>query len=203
MPDEYIESLADLRRLYAEPGERALRKQLTRLDPHCRRFIELSPFLVIASGGATDMDASPRGGEPGFVRVVDETTLWIPNSSGNNRLDTLANLLADNRVGLLFMIPGVDETLRINGTARLTADTNKLNAFASMKRPPKLLIEVTVREAYLHCAKALMRSRLWSADAQCDRASLPTLGEMLRDHTGIETKPESQAEMVERYEREL
>jgi uncharacterized protein len=203
MADEYIETEEALRTLYQSPSDRALRKQLMALDRHCRRFIELSPFLVIATTGESGIDASPRGGDAGFVRVVDEKTLWIPDSPGNNRLDSLANILQCDRVGVIFMIPGVDETLRVNGAARLTAAANKLDQFADANRKPKLLIEITVKEAYLHCAKALMRSRLWSPEAQCDRSVLPTLGVMLSEQLGLSTTPETQEQMLERYKRDL
>ena len=203
MPDGYIDSLEDLRRLYAQPGERAVRKQLPVLDRHCRRFIELSPFVVIASGAGGKLDASPRGGAPGFVRVVDEVTLWIPDSPGNNRLDSLANIIATGRVGLLFLIPGVDETLRLNGSARVSADAEKVRQLATEKRTPKVIIEVTAAEVFLHCAKALMRSRLWAPEARNDRSVLPTMGEMLADHTGVGGTPESQEQMTARYERDL
>lgn len=197
-----IKTVEELRRLYAEPGERAVRKQLSRLDRHCRRFIELSPFVVIASGGE-QFDASPRGGPPGFVKVVDETTLWIPDAPGNNRLDSLVNILETGRIGLLFLIPGVDETLRVNGPASLSADPEKLQRAVSGERVPKLVIEVTVAEAYLHCAKALMRSRLWADDARQDRSLLPTMGEMLAEQIGTSGPVETQEEMVARYREQL
>src|ERR1700710_1480958 len=115
-----IESADALRRLYSEPKERAIKKQLSRLDQHCSRFITMSPFVVIASGSTgAHMDASPRGGDPGFVKIPDHGTLLIPDASGNNRLDTLTNIIASGKIGLLFFVPGVDETLRVNGTARL------------------------------------------------------------------------------------
>jgi PPOX class probable FMN-dependent enzyme len=203
MSTNVIGSVDELRRLYAEPGERAVRKQLARLDRHGRRFIELSPFVVIASAGAGGMDASPRGGEPGFIRVVDEVTVAIPDAPGNNRLDTLENLLVDSRVGLFFMIPGVDETLRVNGAARLTTDPDRLRALASANWTPKLVIEVAVEQAYLHCAKALMRSRLWAAESQRERSVLPTIGEMLREQIGSTDPAESQESMLARYRRDL
>lgn len=198
-----IDTVAELRRLFAEPGERAVRKQLARLDRHCRRFIELAPFVVLASANDTHLDASPRGGEPGFVKVVDDATLWIPDAPGNNRLDSLQNIIATGRVGLLFLIPGVDETLRINGGARVSADPEKLRQFATEKRTPKIVIEVTVEEAYLHCAKALMRSKLWAEESRRERSVLPTLGEMLAEQVGSTTPPESQEEMVARYQKDL
>ena len=203
MNEGYIESIEGLRALYATPNERAVRKQLPKLDRHCRHFVELSPFVVIATGGTEGLDASPRGGPPGFVRVIDEYTLWIPDSPGNNRLDSLVNLLTIGEIGLLFLIPGVDETLRVNGTVRLSVDDSKLRFMATEKRTPKLLIEVSVREAYLHCAKALMRSKLWSPDSRVERSVLPTIGEMLAEQLGSTAPPEPQAEMLARYEKEL
>ena len=154
----HIGSIEALRSFYRDPSERAVRKQLDRLDAHCRRFIALSPFLVIASSDAEGrVDASPRGGDPGFVKVADERTVLIPDSPGNNRLDSLQNLIARPGVGMLFLIPGVDETLRINGRATLRTDEALIDLCASERRRPPLVIAVEVTEAYLHCAKALMR----------------------------------------------
>lgn len=199
-----IDSIEQLRTLYVLPKERAVRKQLAFLDAHCRRFIELSPFVVVAScSAARSMDASPRGGPPGFVKVVDARTVLIPDAPGNNRLDTLENILETGKIGLLFMIPGVDETLRANGTARLSRREEHLERFAGVNRPPKLVIEVAVTEVYLHCAKALMRSALWSPASRVDRSALPSMGEMLRSQTGMEGPAESQAEMLARYAAEL
>jgi PPOX class probable FMN-dependent enzyme len=199
-----ILSLAALRALYREPAERAVKKQLDRLDAHCRRFLSLSPFVVIASTDARDrVDASPRGGDPGFVKVADDRTLLIPDSPGNNRLDSLQNLLERPGVGLFFMIPGVDETLRVNGTAALRTDEALLDLCASERRRPPLVIAVTVQEAYLHCAKALMRSKLWDASAKQARSVLPSMNQMLKDQIGLEGEPESEAAMRERYRRDL
>ena len=194
-----------LRALYAAPGERAVRKQQAQLDAHCQRFIALSPFCVLASGGGTGtvLDASPRGGAPGFVKSPDAHTLLLPDAGGNNRLDTLSNLLDDPRIGLVFLIPGVDETLRVNGTARLREEALYTDFFTAERQRPKLVIEVRVAEAYLHCPKALMRSRLWSADAQVDRAVLPTLGQMIHDQMGLATEPESQVAMLQRYRAQM
>lgn len=199
-----IDSVAQLRTLYPMPKERALRKQLDALDDHCRRFVALSPFVVVASGDAAGgLDASPRGGAPGFVRCVDAHTMLIPDAPGNNRLDTLENIVATGRIGLLFMIPGVDETLRVNGGARLTVAPDRLSAFANDSRPPKLVIEVSVREAYLHCAKALMRSSLWDPATRIDRTALPTMGRMLADQIGASGPVETQQEMLARYAADL
>jgi PPOX class probable FMN-dependent enzyme len=199
----YIESVEELRRHFAEPSERAVGKQLARLDVHCRAFIQLSPFVVVASGSAGRLDASPRGGSPGFVKVVDDATLWIPDAPGNNRLDSLANVVASGRAGLLFLVPGVDETLRVNGAARVSVDPGKLAHFASDGRLPRVLLEIAVEEAFLHCAKALMRSRLWSDEARQERAVLPTMGRMLADQLGTPGPVETQAQMLARYERDL
>lgn len=199
-----IESVEALRRFYSEAKGRAVQKQIDHIDVHCARFIGLSPFVVIASVDSHGaLDASPRGGAPGFVRVADARTLLMPDSPGNNRLDTLTNIMATGSVGLLFMIPGVDETLRVNGTARLNDDASILSTFAGDKRTPKLVIEVTVSEAYLHCAKAFMRSQLWSPASVVDRAALPTMGEMLSDQTGMPGAPETQDEMRARYAADL
>ena len=194
-----------LRTLYAAPGERAVRKQLGQLDAHCRRFVALSPLCVIATSGTAGslLDASPRGGPPGFVQVTDAGDLLLPDAGGNNRLDTLTNLLHDPRIGLLFLIPGVDETLRVNGTARLRDEPEFTALFAAERQPPKLVVQVQVREAYLHCAKALMRSRLWQAAAQVERSVLPTLNQMIHDQIGNPAAPESQAEMVARYAQQI
>jgi uncharacterized protein len=199
-----ITSVDALRALYATPGERAVKKQLSSLDRHCRRFIELSRLLVLATAGATGtMDASPRGGVPGFIKVRDERTLLVPDAPGNNRLDSLENILATGRVGLLFLVPGVDETLRVNGSAVLSRAADNLAFCTDDRRVPKVVVRVTVQEAYLHCAKALMRSRLWSPESHVERSLLPTLGQMIHDQTGIQAPAETQEEMVKRYGPDL
>jgi len=193
-----------LRALYPQARERALKKQLAAIDVHARRFIELSPFVVLASGSAAGaLDASPRGGAPGFVKVADANTLLIPDSPGNNRLDSCRNIVETGGVGLLFMIPGFDETLRVNGTATLTQDAALLARCADERRTPKLVVRVAVSEVYLHCAKAFMRSRLWAPDARVPRETLPTMGQMLNDQTGIQTPPETHEQMCRRYAADL
>ena len=200
----HITTQTQLRALYAAPKERAVKKQLTSLDAHCQRFISLSPFVVVATGAAAgDMDNSPRGGAPGFVQCVDAHTLLLPDAPGNNRLDSLENIVATGRVGLLFMVPGVDETLRVNGRAVLSQDGVDIARCTNERRAPVLVIRVTVEAAYLHCAKALMRSSLWSPMAQVARSALPSAGQMLRDHTGIQTPVETPEEMRRRYEPDL
>lgn len=199
-----ITTVDALRALYEQPSDRAVRKELRSLDPHCRRFVELSPFLVMASVGASGThDASPRGGAPGFVKVPDENTLLIPDASGNNRLDSLENVVATGRVGLLFLVPGVDESLRVNGRAVLSTDPALIDACRDERRAPKLVIQVTVEEAYLHCAKALMRSSLWDPSIQVDRKTLPSLGEMVKDQLKLSSPAETQEEMMKYYQAHL
>jgi PPOX class probable FMN-dependent enzyme len=160
--------------------------------------------MVMATGGAAGLlDASPRGGEPGFVKAADPRTLLIPDAPGNNRLDSLRNIVETGRIGLLFMLPGVDETLRVNGSARLTQQAGRMQLFAGEKRAPRLIIEVQVREAYLHCAKAMMRSKLWHDSARVSRSVLPSLAQMINDQTGSDAPAESQARMLERYAADL
>jgi uncharacterized protein len=204
MTSHTIDNLDALRSLYAEPGERARKKQLAALDVHARRFIELSQFVLLASSGADGaIDASPRGGAPGFVKTPDAHTLLLPDAPGNNRLDSFSNIVETGRVGLLFLIRGFDETLRVNGTAVLSLDAADIARCSDEKRAPKLVIRISVREVYLHCAKAFMRSRLWSAERHVPRDTMPTLGQMIRDQTGIEVAPETQEEMVRRYAADL
>ena len=199
-----IETLEQLRALYKAPAERTLQKVIHRMDTHCRTLIAHAPFLLLATSSADGpADVSPRGGEPGFVRVADDKTLEIPDFPGNNRLDTLTNIVSNPEVAAIFLVPGMDETLRINGTAEIRDDTELCADFAVNGRPPKAVIRVTVRDAYLHCAKALMRSRLWDPAARIDRASLPTMGQMLKDQIGHDDPPESREEMLERYKDAL
>ncbi|MNM21478.1 Pyridoxamine 5'-phosphate oxidase [compost metagenome] len=199
-----IDTLEQLREHYPPAQGRALSKQLDHLDPHCIAFIGLSPFAVLATGGAAgQLDASPRGGAPGFVQVLDRHTLLLPDAKGNNRLDSFSNIAETGRAGLLFMIPGVDETLRVNGEASLSDDAALLALFAGERNPPRLVMRLRVAEAYLHCAKALMRSRLWDSAAQVERSVLPSMGQMISDQTGGSATLESQAQMLARYAANL
>ena len=178
------------------------RKALTRLDRHCRRFVELSPFVVVGTSGAAGQDVSPRGGPPGFVKLLDAETLLLPDFPGNNRLDSIENILEDGRIGMLFLVPGMDETLRVNGRATLEADPALRAQTAVDGRTPLSVLRVAVEQAYLHCGKALMRSALWDPAAQIDRATLPSMGEMLRDQLSLD-KGETQDEMLLRYKQTL
>jgi PPOX class probable FMN-dependent enzyme len=199
-----IDSAEALRDFYPAARPRAVAKELDHLDPHCRRYIALSPFLVLATVGADGrVDASPRGGEPGFVRVLDERRLWLPDASGNNRLDSFTNIAQTGRCGLLFFLPGMDETLRVNGRALLRDDADVLAQFAPQRQPPRLVLEVVVEEAYLHCAKALMRSKLWSDEHHVDRAAFPSMGQMIKEQSGSTEPAETQEQMLLRYREEL
>ena len=204
----HITTLDSLLALYPPAGERSVMKELPALDAHAVRFIRVSPFVVLSSsnkGGA--MDASPRGGAPGFARVLDARTLLIADAPGNNRLDTLQNIIETGQLGLLFLVPGMDETLRVNGTAVLSTLEAECKLCEDERRVPKLVIRVTVQASYLHCAKALMRSALWDATRHIDRAAMPSMGEMLRDQIADRVKPdtvfETQEQMLERYRQTL
>lgn len=185
-----IRDRAALRQVYAQPSERAVQKQLPRLDKHCRAFIAISPFVVVATAGSDGrMDCSPRGDQPGFVQVHGERTLLLPDRVGNNRLDSIQNLLDNPRIGLLFVVPGMNETLRVNGRARLSVAPALLDRFVVSNAKPRSVIVVEVEEAYMHCARSFLRARLWDAKAQIDRKSFPTLGQILADQVaGVEAE---------------
>ena len=179
-----IDSLDQLRALYPAPQERSLKKQLGALDAHCLRFIALSPFVVIASSGdANALDASPRGGAPGFVRALDAHTLLIPDAPGNNRLDTLENIVATGRVGLLFLIPGSGSTLRVNGRARLSTDPALLDSFVMEGKAPRSVTVIAVDSVYFQCARAIIRSDLWNPAKHVAAKDLPTPGQILASIT--------------------
>ena len=187
MTDHVIGTLEELRGRYGEPSDRAVRKSLDRLDRHCRRFIELSPFVVLATAGADGrVDCSPRGDPAGFVAVLDDRTVLLPDRPGNNRIDSLGNVLENPCVGMLFMIPGVDETLRLNGRATLITDPARLEPLSVRGRAPRSGLVIEVEEVFLQCTKALVRSRLWAEESRVERrAALPSFGQMLADHVGL------------------
>jgi uncharacterized protein len=194
----------DLRERYGEPSELAVLKQLDHIDKHCRAFIAISPFLVIGTMGADGLgDVSPKGDAPGFVLVSDEKTLVIPDRPGNNRTDTLLNLLDNPGVGLIFLVPGMNETLRVNGTARIVTDPAVLEAMLVNDRPPRSAIVVDVKETYLHCAKALIRSKLWSDEHRIERKSFPTLGQIITDQAGRGDVKKADERIDEAYRTKL
>jgi hypothetical protein len=199
-----IENPQQLRKIYGEPMERAVKKQLTRLDRHCRNFIALSPFLVIASSDpAGRCDASPKGDMPGFVRVVDDTTLLIPDRLGNNRVDTLGNLLLRPGVGLIFFVPGVNETLRVNGRAQVTTDPSLLEPLAVNGKVPRSGILVAAEEIYFHCGKALIRSDLWNPKKHVARGSWPSLGRIIAEQVGGMDPDDAERQTAESYRTRL
>jgi hypothetical protein len=177
---------ADLRAIYKQPSSGAAAKTLKGLDQHFRRFIELSPFLCLSTSGPNGLgDVSPRGGEPGFVHVLDATHLAMPDRPGNNRLDNLSNILHRPGVGLLFVIPGFEDTLRVNGTAQVTTDVTLMQRFVTNEKLPLSVIVIEVKEAYLHCGKAIRRAALWNMESQIDRRTYPTAGQIYRDQLAL------------------
>lgn len=175
-----------LRRIYGEPMKLALEKVVTRIDRMCSTLIERAPFVVISTADAQGrQDVSPKGDAPGFVAILDEHTLAIPDRKGNNRLDGMENVLQNPNIGLLFMVPGYRETLRVNGKARISADPDLCARFTVQGKAPTTVMLVDVEEAFIHCGKALIRSRLWEADAQVAKGDMPTAGQLfaMKDKT--------------------
>jgi uncharacterized protein len=201
---DVIENAVQLREVYGAPSERSLKKQLSRFDKHCRAFIERSPFLVIASSDPSGRcDASPKGDMPGFVRVLDDHTVLIPDRLGNNRIDTLGNLLARPGVGLIFFVPGLNETLRVNGRARLTTDQALLDPLVVNGKLPRSGIVVAADEIYFHCGKALICSDLWNPEKHLPRSQFPSLGRILADQIGGISVEESERLTAESYKTRL
>lgn len=200
-----VTSLDELRDLVGTPGEMALRKELAALDDHCRAFIAASPFVLVGTSGASGRcDVSPRGDAPGFVLVLDEKTLLIPDRPGNRRVDSFRNIVENPHVGLLFVVPGVEETLRLNGRATLVRDTGLLERLRAQNKTPTIAIGVEVEEVFLHCAKAFRRSHLWQSDTWPERSSLPTLGTILRDQLRPDTSAaELDCALEEAYQKNL
>ncbi|MER8748195.1 pyridoxamine 5'-phosphate oxidase family protein [Mesorhizobium sp. M1050] len=191
---EFVTTRDELRTIYKtpRPTDGSIRKEMKALDGHCRSFIGKSPFVLIGSSdGAGNADVTPKGDKPGFAAVLDDTTIAIPDRPGNNRLDTLENILLHPSVGLLFLIPGMNETLRVNGEARITVDGGLRERLAIDGKEPQSVVVVTVKAAYMHCAKAFMRSDLWKPETWYDRATLPTLGQILRDQLALADSAEA------------
>jgi PPOX class probable FMN-dependent enzyme len=200
------DAAAELNRLYQAPHPRTVAKDIGYVDKHGRRFIALSPFAALASVGPNGtVDVSPRGGGPGFVHVAEDgKSLLMPDRPGNNRLDSLRNVAeGSGEVGLMFMIPGVDDIYRVNGRAILVVDDALAREFAEFDKVPKALLKVEVREAYLHCPKALMRADLWGDKYRVDRASLPSLSEMVSEQVGLPKPTTTHEEQVEGWREQL
>ena len=177
-----VNNYSELRDLYKSPAPRAAQKVLDYLDVHCRNFISLSPLCVLSSAGANGQaDASPRGDPPGFVQVLDEKTLLLPDRPGNNQVDSLQNIVQNPAVGLLFFVPGMNETLRVKGKAEIVSDEDVLEPMKVKRRPPISGLRITVEEAFLHCGRALIRSRIWDPEVQIHRSEYPTYGQVLAD----------------------
>jgi PPOX class probable FMN-dependent enzyme len=174
-----ITTLEQLQAIYGEPGETSIVKEVNWITPHYRALIEASPFAVLATSGPEGLDCSPRGDKPGFVRIADERTLLLPDRRGNNRTDSLRNIIRDDRVALLFLIPGSGTTLRANGRAHLSNETDLLNRFIIDGQPPRCVIVMAVESIYFQCARAIVRSDLWNPNKHADPQSVPTPGEIL------------------------
>ncbi|MBM3533138.1 MAG: pyridoxamine 5'-phosphate oxidase family protein [Alphaproteobacteria bacterium] len=208
MPDSFPPSPALLdadaaralvEKTYPQPSAVVVAKDIGHIDTHLKRFIETAPFYCMATADAAgNQDVTPRGDPPGTFKVLGPNTLALPDRPGNNRLDALRNLVENPHIGLLFVIPGVEETVRINGNARLSVDPDLLASMAVEGNLPRSAIVVEVTEAFLHCAKAFKRSKLWDPSAQVPRTALPSLGTMLADH--VKMTPEQKQHADERIE---
>lgn len=189
---------------YPAPAGRAVMKEIDSLDRHCVAFLAMCPLVVLSTAGRDgEPDISPRGGRPGFMQVLDANTLLLPDSTGNNRLDNLRKIADNPRVALLCMVPGIDETLRIYGRAELRRPADSPVELLSPGRPSRSVLVISVDRAFLHCAKALMRSRLWDPAMRVERDVWPSTGEIMRDHTGSTGPIESQEDMRRRYQADL
>jgi PPOX class probable FMN-dependent enzyme len=178
MPD-ILKTEAQLEAIYGKPAEAATVKEVNWITPHYRAYIEASPYAALATSGAEGLDCSPRGDKPGFVRVHDEKTLMLPDRRGNNRIDSLRNIVRDPRVALLFMIPGIGNTLRVNGRAHLSVEPGLLESFAVDEKAPRSVTVIEVDAVYFQCARALVRSELWNPERHVDPKSLPSAGQIL------------------------
>ena len=195
---------SDLKTIYPTPSPRVIAKARPEIDAHAKKFIAMSPFCVLATSGSDgSVDASPRGGNPGFVHVAGPNQLLMPDRSGNNRIDSFRNIVEGSGfVQLIFFVPGIDETLRVGGEGKLSADPELLASMMEFGKLPRAALSISVREAYFHCGKALMRSKLWSPDVRIERAVMPSIGEVIHDQTQLGER-ETQAEIEERYKAQL
>jgi PPOX class probable FMN-dependent enzyme len=195
-----ITTIEELRTVMDMPSEPALKKELSRLDEHCRWFIERAPFVFIAtSNAAGQCDVSPKGDAPGFVQVLDDETLVLPDRPGNNRADSITNILQNPHIGMIFVVPGADWTLRVNGRASIVRDADVLDRCAVNGKRPALGIAVHVEEAYMHCPKCIIRSKLWDQEMQLNPGDMPKFALMARDMAGYQKVP---AEIIERMDAE-
>src|SRR4051812_48797853 len=197
-------SASDLATIYPAPSARVIAKARPEIDAYAAKFIGMSPFCVLATSGSDgSVDASPRGGNPGFVHLVSPTQLVMPDRSGNNRIDSFRNVVeGSGQLQLIFFVPGIDETLRVGGTGKLSAEPNLLASMEEFGKLPRAALSIAVREAYFHCGKALMRSKLWSPDSKMERTVLRSIGQIIDDQTTL-GEPEPQAAVEARYRTQL
>jgi PPOX class probable FMN-dependent enzyme len=195
---------SDLASIYPAPSPRVIAKARPEIDVHANKFIGMSPFCVLATSGADgSVDASPRGGNPGFIHVAGANLLLMPDRSGNNRIDSFRNIVEGSGfVQLIFFVPGIDETLRVGGKGKVSVDPDLMASMIEFGKPPRAVLHIDVHEAYFHCGKALMRSKLWSADTRVERAVMPSIGQVIHDQTGL-GEPETQDVIYERYKTQL
>ena len=195
---------SDLASIYPKPTPRVIAKARPEIDVHARKFIAMSPFCVLATSGTDgSVDASPRGGNPGFVNVTGPNQLLMPDRAGNNRIDSFKNIVEGSGfVQLIFFVPGIDETLRVGGKGKLSAEPDLLAAMEEFGKLPRAVLRIDVHEAYFHCGKALMRSKLWSGDTQVEREIFPSIGEIIHDQTSLGER-ENQAAVEARYKTQL
>lgn len=194
----------DLETTYAKPNPRVIAKAQPALDVHSKKFIALSPFCVLATSGADgSVDASPRGGHPGFIHVEGDSRLLMPDRPGNNRIDSFRNITeGTGLVQFIFFVPGINETLRVSGRGTLTSAPELLERMVEFGKPPQLVLSVEVREAYFHCGKAIMRSKLWLQETQVERSAMPSIAEIIHDQTKL-GEPEPQEAVDARYRTQL
>ena len=207
MPDDAIAptqvDATELRAVIGEPIPEIAEKEMPALDEHCRHFISLSPFLCLGTSGADGRhDVSPRGDPPGFVQVLDDKTLLIPERPGNRRADSMSNILVNPSVGIIFFLPGVDETLRVNGRASVVRDAERLAAMVVNGKVPKLAIRIDIDQVFFHCAKALKRSKLWHPDTPIERTDFPSYGRIVRDQRRPDEAVGDVEDLIEKNYRE-
>jgi uncharacterized protein len=197
-------SSTDLATIYPAPTARVIAKARPEIDIHARKFIEMSPFCVLATSGSDgSVDASPRGGHPGFIHVEGPHMLLMPDRPGNNRIDSFKNIVeGSGLLQLIFFVPGIDETLRVGGSGTVTTDAALLAAMKEFGKLPRAVLRIDVSEAYFHCGKALMRSKLWSRDTQVEREVFPSISQVIHDQTSL-GEAETQADVEARYKTQL
>jgi uncharacterized protein len=194
---------SDLATIYPAPSPRVIAKARPAIDAHAKKFIAMSPFCVLATSGSDgSVDASPRGGNPGFIHVAGPNELLMPDRSGNNRIDSFRNIVEGSGfVQLIFFVPGIDETLRVGGRGNVTVDAELMASMVEFGKPPRAVLRIDVSESYFHCGKALMRSKLWTTE-RVERSVMPSIGEVIHDQTGLGER-ESQEVIYQRYKTQL